>query len=81
MKRNSLGQLIRTRRKELGLTIEELARKVGIDRTYLTKIEKHDWLPSPEVLTHIIISLKDKPKKYVDLYESYKFGGVMRQWR
>ena len=81
MKKMALGQIIRARRKELNFTTEELAKKVGIDRTYLTKIEKYGWLPSPEVLTAIITYLKDKPKKYIDIYESLKFGGVLKQWR
>jgi len=77
MKTLSLGQLIRARRKKLGLTAEELAKKAGIDRTYLSKIEKHNTLPSPKVLSNIVVHLNDKPNKYMRLYESLKF----RQWK
>lgn len=78
MKDTSLGQMIRARRKKLGLTIEELASKIGIDRTYITKIEKHGFLPSPKVLTNIVTNLKDKPNKYIALYRSLKTEGAIK---
>ena len=68
----SLGQLIRIRRKKLQLTAEDLANKVGIDRTYISKIENHDFLPSPKVLTKLVAQLNDSPHKYMRLYESLK---------
>lgn len=35
-----LGQNIRTKRKELGLSQEDLAFKAGLDRTYIGGIER-----------------------------------------
>ena len=72
MESTSLGQRIRARRKELGLTIEELANKVGIDRTYITKIERHGFLPSRKVIDNIVKNLSDKPDKYLHLYKTLK---------
>ena len=37
---------MRVKRKDAGLTAEELADIVGVDRTYITKIEKHNKLPA-----------------------------------
>ena len=34
------GEILRQRRKDLGLTQKELAEKVGRERTYITRIEK-----------------------------------------
>lgn len=34
------GEILRVRRKELGLTQKELAGKVGRERTYINRIEK-----------------------------------------
>lgn len=34
------GELLRERRKELGMTQKELAERVGRDRTYINRIEK-----------------------------------------
>lgn len=57
MKKSSLGIWVRTRRKELGMTAEELARKSGVDRTYISKIEKHDYYPAPFVFNSIDTAL------------------------
>ena len=81
MQNTSLGQLLRARRKELDLTIEELANKVGVDRTYFVKIEKHGLLPSPKVMHDIIINLKVKPTKYMRLYKSLMLERVMKNWK
>jgi len=74
MKNTSLGQQIRARRKELDLTIEELARKVGIDRTYITKIERQGFLPSRKVIDSIVKNLSDTPAKYLRLYKTLKIN-------
>lgn len=34
------GEVLRDRRKEIGMTQKELAEKVGRDRTYINRIEK-----------------------------------------
>lgn len=34
------GEILRSRRKELGLTQKELAEKIGRERTYINRIEK-----------------------------------------
>ncbi len=65
------------RRKELGLTAEKLAEKVDINRTYISKIERHDFLPSAAVLTRIISVLKDNPNKYIRLYKARS----MKAWQ
>lgn len=74
----SLGKKIRARRKELGLIAEELAKKAGIDRTYLSKIEKHGYLPSPEVLGKIVMHLNDNPESYFRVYTTLKYPGLSK---
>ena len=51
--KETLGSSIRKRRKELKLTAEELATRIQIDRTYLSKIERHNLVPSIEVLVRL----------------------------
>ena len=34
------GEILRDRRKEIGMTQKELAEKVGRDRTYISRVEK-----------------------------------------
>lgn len=80
MGRMSLGEKIRLRRKEVGLTAEALAKRVGVDRTYLSKIERHHFLPSPEVFKNIdkILDLgPDFRKRYIQ--KKYPdFGEVLK---
>jgi len=78
---SSLGQLIRARRKELRLTTENFAKKVAINRSYISKIERHNYLPSTKILIKIVANLKDNPTKYLRLYESQKFGNAMKAWK
>jgi excisionase family DNA binding protein len=53
----SFGRLIKLKRKERGLTQEELASILKIDRTLLSKIETDDKKPSPALLRKISIVL------------------------
>ncbi len=55
---SNLGAIIKTRRKKLGITAEALAKKAGIDRTYISKIENYNLTPSWEILTAIGRELK-----------------------
>ena len=61
------------------LTTEELARKAGIDRTYITKIERDSMLPSPLAMKKITDVLKDQ-----ELFETYlkiKYPPLYEQFR
>lgn len=40
------SKTIKSSRKEKGLTLEELSNKLGVDRSYLSKLE-NDRVPSP----------------------------------
>ena len=64
--KQTLGGLLKARRKKLKLTAEELADKAGIDRTYITKIETDDKLPSPVIMEKITNALSDE-----DLFKAY----------
>lgn len=54
----SFGEMVRNRRKEKGLTQKELAEMVGIDFTYLSKIETGDLPPpSDEIIKKLATNL------------------------
>lgn len=53
-----LGSIIKSHRKKLKITTEILAKKVGIDRTYISKIENYNLMPSWEILVAIGRELK-----------------------
>jgi len=47
---NKLGNRIKSLRKSMGLTQEQLAEKVGIDNKYLSKVENGQHLPTYRTL-------------------------------
>jgi len=53
-----LGKKIQKRRKEIGLTQEDVADKVGISRAYMGYIEQGRYAPSLEVLEKVAKTLK-----------------------
>lgn len=62
----NLGAAIRKRREERNLKVYELADAVGVDPVYITRIEKHEKLPSPLIMEKIAKALSDE-----DLFKSY----------
>lgn len=53
----SIGSLIRTMRKERGITQKELSDKVNISRSYLAAIETNIYTPSSKILVLILNEL------------------------
>jgi len=53
MEKGSLGKAIKKKRKTLGITAEQLAKDVGVVRTYISKIENKAALPSEKLLYKI----------------------------
>ena len=66
-----LGNIIRNLRKERGLTQEELARQIGVNYTYISKIEKGrlPYTPSQETLRLLAQALDIDPFELLDLAE------------
>lgn len=48
-----VGQLLKEKRNELGLTQEELASDVGISRTYYADVERGRYNPGLKVLIRL----------------------------
>lgn len=63
----TLGQRLKARRLELNLTLRELAKKVKVDFTYLSKIEndKTDHPPSEDLLRRLANDLDDDPEELI----------------
>ena len=51
--REKLAETIRNRRKQFGLTQQELAERTGINRSMLCRLEKQDYVPSVEQLSRL----------------------------
>ncbi|MCS6825452.1 MAG: XRE family transcriptional regulator [Caldilinea sp.] len=58
---HSFGSRIRARRKELGLSLEELAQRTGLTASFLSLVERDMSNPSLESLRHIAEALGVPP--------------------
>jgi transcriptional regulator with XRE-family HTH domain len=56
--RNAFGHLVRLRRTEVGLTQEGLALETGLDRTYVSGIERGRRNPTLTVIAILAEGLK-----------------------
>ncbi len=56
-----IGVTLRARRRALNITAEQLAEKIGVERTYISKIENKGYIPSQAVMNKIadILNIKD----------------------
>ena len=62
MTKEFFGTLIKKQRKKLGISAEKLAESIGVDRTYISKIENHNLLPSIQTLHKISSALGGMPE-------------------
>lgn len=69
MENKKLGMIIREYRKKLGLKAYELAKKIGVTHVWITKIEKHNDLPSIVVYMNIEKALNLPPSLRVQYYK------------
>ncbi len=61
----SIGDSIRARREELGLSQESLALECGLHRTYISQLERGKKSPTLRVLIVIAQVLKIEPSELV----------------
>jgi len=54
------GALIRKQRQKLGMKVLELAQRVKVSPVYITQIERHNKLPSHDVLMKIVGIVGDR---------------------
>jgi len=64
------GELLRYRRKCLGLTTDELARKIGTQHNHITMWEKGPNEPTGHYLVALCEALKIEPKSLYDRVQS-----------
>ena len=54
----TLGQKVRLRRKELGYTQVELAKRTQTSQPYISRLEKDDFNPSIQMIVSIAVILR-----------------------
>ena len=71
----ALGQLIRKKRQLVGISQEELAARSGLDRTYISGVERGVRNPSLTALLKIAIGLQMSIAELLDGLEAALPGG------
>lgn len=66
----TLGEYLKKARKEKKLSYKKLAELIQVDRTYLSKIENHGWVPSEKVIKKLAKELGDNLIEFI--YEQQK---------
>lgn len=61
----NLAYVLRTNRQRRGLTQEELANRCGIDRTYISMIERGKRKPTLNILFKICEHIGTKPSDFI----------------
>lgn len=67
-----VGEYIRKKRKESGLTLKQLAEKIELSYTYLSQIELGDRTASPEILKKIAEHTSNAPYEILLELGGYK---------
>lgn len=63
-----VGGRIQSRRRQLGMSQQDLARKSGVDRTFLSAMERGKCNPSLQVLCRVCDALEMHIDEVVDTY-------------
>ena len=65
--KSEFGRFLRERRKQMGLTLQSLAKLSGVSQTYLTNIENGKrGIPSPEILNKLADPLEISYKELME---------------
>lgn len=62
---DSLGRVLRSQRIQKGLSQEELAHRVGLDRTYISLLERGLRQPTLGTLVKLSQALEIQPEDFV----------------
>jgi transcriptional regulator with XRE-family HTH domain len=65
----AFGKVLRKSRKDKGLSQEELGLEAGLQRNYISELERGEKQPTITTLFKLAIALKIKPGKLIELVE------------
>jgi transcriptional regulator with XRE-family HTH domain len=71
-----IGSVLKSYRKEAGMTQEELAQAAGVHRTYISLLERNQKSPTLKVYFQLCQALDSAPSKFMaDIEKSMEEGG------
>ena len=70
----SLGQILKNKRQELGLLLRQVSTYVDIDQSILSKIERNERKPTKEILQRLAEILKLDKDELIIQYLSDKIA-------
>lgn len=76
MVKQTVGTIIREKRRALGLTADNLGKRAGVNRTYVSKIENNCVLPSIRVAL-IIKKILGLDEIFMEIYYEAKYPDVI----
>lgn len=72
----AFGKVLRSVRKEVGLTQEQLAHDAEIDRTFVSLIERGERQPTIRIIFRLAAALRVLPSRLIQLTEQHVDSGA-----
>jgi transcriptional regulator with XRE-family HTH domain len=64
--RKAIGGVLRAKREKLGISQEEVAERAGVDRTYVSILERGLKSPTLETFERICCALRTLPERVIE---------------
>lgn len=75
----SLGEKIKSLRQEKGYSQPELAEKVGIEQSYLSKLENDKSIPSNDIFRQILTALNVELSEFLAMFSKEQLNSTLKQ--
>jgi transcriptional regulator with XRE-family HTH domain len=62
----AIGSVLRAKREKLAISQEEVAERAGVDRTYVSRLERGLKSPTVETLERICAALGTLPERVIE---------------
>ncbi len=70
----TIGNRMKSRRKELGLTQKELASEVKLSQNYLSELEKDKFNPTAPIIVRLAVALAMSADELLGINDTKKAG-------
>ena len=63
----TFGKFMKNYREDIGITAKMVADGLGVSTSYITKIEKHDEIPAPDVIRKIAKIIRQDEERMLNI--------------